>query len=406
MNNAVKPLIFGFESLGVAAGVSIDSTSRVLEWLTSPSQWNKNGITKLTADMEAFRDAADRTFSEIAKKYAGLGVGGAEITPPKLGAPYSGNSANSAKKSSGRKKNDQVSDEAERLRKLWIELNKEAFDSDQLTQKWRDTLFLFGGDIDAAGEAFKKAFGGDFKDSSKFDAAIEKGERLKGVWLELHKSATESDTATQKWADTIELFGGDIELAGEAFKKTFGEMNVETKKSATLFSEMFKGALGGIEGAFVKLATTGKLSIKDLVSSASADLARIAVRKGITDPLSGFLFGGGGGGGFLGDLLGNILPFANGGIVSAAGAMRLPSYASGGVASKPQLSLIGEAGMNEAYVPLPDGRSIPVTMQGGGGNKTINVTNNFSVKGQIDKRTETQLAAMVGASVQRAGRIT
>ena len=38
--------------------------------------------------------------------------------------------------------------------------------------------------------------------------------------------------------------------------------------------------------------------------------------------------------------------------------------------------------MNEAYVPLPDGRSIPVTLQGGqssgGNNVTVNVVNQTS----------------------------
>lgn len=59
--------------------------------------------------------------------------------------------------------------------------------------------------------------------------------------------------------------------------------------------------------------------------------------------------------------------FANGGIMSSAGSLPLKKYANGGIANKPQLALFGEGRMNEAYVPLPDGRSIPVTMQGGGG---------------------------------------
>lgn len=56
--------------------------------------------------------------------------------------------------------------------------------------------------------------------------------------------------------------------------------------------------------------------------------------------------------------------FANGGIMSSSGSLPLMKYANGGVANKPQLALFGEGRMNEAYVPLPDGRSIPVTMKG------------------------------------------
>ena len=66
--------------------------------------------------------------------------------------------------------------------------------------------------------------------------------------------------------------------------------------------------------------------------------------------------------------------FASGGIMSGYGPMKLKRYAAGGIASSPQLAMFGEGSRPEAYVPLPDGRSIPVTMKGGGvGNVTVNV---------------------------------
>lgn len=46
--------------------------------------------------------------------------------------------------------------------------------------------------------------------------------------------------------------------------------------------------------------------------------------------------------------------------------------AKGGVVTKPTLSWIGEGGQNEAVVPLPDGRRIPVQMEGGGAGVTLN----------------------------------
>lgn len=52
--------------------------------------------------------------------------------------------------------------------------------------------------------------------------------------------------------------------------------------------------------------------------------------------------------------------FANGGI--ARGGFR--AFADGGVVSGPTLGLVGEGRYNEAVVPLPDGKSIPVQMQG------------------------------------------
>jgi hypothetical protein len=74
-------------------------------------------------------------------------------------------------------------------------------------------------------------------------------------------------------------------------------------------------------------------------------------------------------GGGIGALAG-VMGFANGGIMSGLGSLPLNKYAGGGVANSPQLALFGEGKMNEAYVPLPDGRSIPVTMKGGAGGAT------------------------------------
>lgn len=68
--------------------------------------------------------------------------------------------------------------------------------------------------------------------------------------------------------------------------------------------------------------------------------------------------------------------FADGGIMTDMGPVSLRKYANGGIANTPQLAMYGEGSMPEAYVPLPDGRSIPVTMKGtvgGGGGTVVNV---------------------------------
>ncbi|MFK3740970.1 phage tail tape measure C-terminal domain-containing protein [Massilia sp. TN1-12] len=79
----------------------------------------------------------------------------------------------------------------------------------------------------------------------------------------------------------------------------------------------------------------------------------------------------------------NVL-FANGGIMTDMGPLELRKYANGGIATSPQVAIYGEAGP-EAYVPLPDGRSIPVTMKVQGGSQAaaapsvaVNVINQTS----------------------------
>ena len=86
-----------------------------------------------------------------------------------------------------------------------------------------------------------------------------------------------------------------------------------------------------------------------------------------------------------------------------AGAIPLRKYASGGVANRPQLAMFGEGSTPEAYVPLPDGRAIPVRMQGSGGmtiNQTIYAgqgTDSAQVRRSAAAGARAALGAMNGA---------
>lgn len=78
---------------------------------------------------------------------------------------------------------------------------------------------------------------------------------------------------------------------------------------------------------------------------------------------------------FADALMEGIIPLAKGGVVGSMGSIPLRKYAKGGIADSPQLALFGEGAHREAYVPLPDGRSIPVTMNGAAPNVQVNVIN-------------------------------
>ncbi|MDW2447670.1 tape measure protein [Escherichia coli] len=75
-----------------------------------------------------------------------------------------------------------------------------------------------------------------------------------------------------------------------------------------------------------------------------------------------------------------IPKFANGGIFGKDGVIPLRAYQKGGIANSPQLALFGEGDMNEAYVPLPDGRTIPVTLSTDGMSGGGNVLSPVSIK--------------------------
>lgn len=68
-------------------------------------------------------------------------------------------------------------------------------------------------------------------------------------------------------------------------------------------------------------------------------------------------------------MMGLPVPMADGGIIPMAKG-GITGYRSGGIATEPTY-LVGEGKHNEAVVPLPDGRSIPVNMKGAGGNNNI-----------------------------------
>lgn len=131
--------------------------------------------------------------------------------------------------------------------------------------------------------------------------------------------------------------------------------------------EIVDMGLNGVVDALTD-AITGVKSLKDafkeLGRAVVTELIRIGIRLAIVAGLSALIPGAGGILGFAakakgGTMQGNMVP--------------LGKYATGGIARGPQLALFGEGPGAEAFVPLPDGKTIPVTMRGGG-RATVNIT--------------------------------
>ena len=142
-----------------------------------------------------------------------------------------------------------------------------------------------------------------------------------------------------------------------------------------------------------------------IFSSLTKDLGGLF--SSLPDLLGSILGGLGGGGGLFTTLLG-FFGFANGGI--ARGGFRSAAYANGGIARRPTLGLVGEGKYDEAIVPLPDGKSIPVSMGKGAGmgqqnNVTVNVTvdseGNGAQSSQSDSQTGASLGKVIALAVQQ-----
>lgn len=108
----------------------------------------------------------------------------------------------------------------------------------------------------------------------------------------------------------------------------------------------------------------------------------------ITEGLSSFFGSGGGGGDMLATIM-SFFGFAKGGVMTGSGPMPLKRYAMGGIAKSPQLAMFGEGSTPEAYVPLPDGRSIPVSMSAApvtnNGGTAVYITINVDENGQAQE---------------------
>tara|TARA_R100001509_G_scaffold164922_1_gene144249 strand:- start:4205 stop:5590 length:1386 start_codon:yes stop_codon:yes gene_type:complete len=83
----------------------------------------------------------------------------------------------------------------------------------------------------------------------------------------------------------------------------------------------------------------------------------------------------------------------------AGGALDLIGFSAGGIASGPTSGYPAMLHGTEAVVPLPDGRSIPVSLEGTGGGGGGNATFNINVSG--GKGDPESIAKAVGKEVQR-----
>lgn len=168
-----------------------------------------------------------------------------------------------------------------------------------------------------------------------------------------------------------------------------------TANAANQAKTLFTNAFKGMEDALVNFVMTGKLDFKSLADSIIADLVRITIQQQIMLPLMQAM---------KGFSLASLWPFADGGVMSAKGSLPLNAYASGGVADRPQMAIFGEGRTPEAYVPLPDGRSIPVAMQGnqGGANVTVNVINNAgNAKATTNERQDAQGNRIIDVMIEQ-----
>lgn len=134
----------------------------------------------------------------------------------------------------------------------------------------------------------------------------------------------------------------------DAFHVSLQKFGDDATNIAQDLQKTWDDAFNGMADVLTNFVMTGKLSFGDLARSVIADIARMIAKWLVWQAIKTAAM-------FLG--------FADGGVMTSSGPKALPKkYARGGVANSPQVAVFGEGSMPEAYVPLPDGRTIPVSL--------------------------------------------
>lgn len=186
------------------------------------------------------------------------------------------------------------------------------------------------------------------------------------------------------------------------------------------FGNAFKGVITGsmtaqeaLAGFFQSVAD----SFADMVAKMIAEYLKMALIKGIMSliPGLGAVAGGlGGGGQNLGpnssavfgldnpDITKYSLPLeaaANGAVWTGG----FQAFANGGVVTGPTLGLVGEGRYNEAVIPLPDGKSVPVQLSGGDGGNQVNTNITVNVSnGQAQSNATGSNSSELGRKIEGA----
>jgi hypothetical protein len=242
-------------------------------------------------------------------------------------------------------------------------------------------------------EEFKSATGLPGLQKDEFVKSLSTG-RSEDADSFLNESVGEGDKKRK------ETFGFGLSQGLEDLRVKFRDFAVEGKAlinglANTLESQLVSGIFAVVSGT-----KSAKEAFTDFAKSVLADLTKMIIKlllfKAIQFGLNLFTAGGvgafaGAAGGASAGFAGAGVGGAGGGVGAFAGALSgaaadggvfqrrssgITRMAKGGVTSEPTI-LFGEAGP-EAFVPLPDGRSIPVSMQngGGGGQTIVNLTIN------------------------------
>ncbi|MEX0320102.1 MAG: phage tail tape measure protein [Ruegeria sp.] len=210
----------------------------------------------------------------------------------------------------------------------------------------------------------------------------------------------------------------DLQDTGETLGETLGDaatmaagFDAELRRVRSAFAETGKdvatlerGLSKGLRRAFDGVVFDG-MKLSDALETVARSMIQTtysAAIKPVTDHFGGMLAKG------VGNLVGGLLPFADGGSFAQG---RVMPFANGGVVSGPTtfpmrggIGLMGEAGP-EAIMPLARGADGKLGVRNSGGGRPVSVVMNISTPDvQGFRRSQGQIAAQMSRALGRGNR--
>jgi hypothetical protein len=252
------------------------------------------------------------------------------------------------------------------IKALRVELSGMTADLDGQTKSTKDQLADTNALIEAHRAGLSPELAQQALDVQR--AALAEAERLDAIEFRIAEELR-SDQLTEEQRVALESVLRSVQLRRDAQPEIVAgiqrenveleraKQNLEAMKArqqelqdlyANIKGTLAQGVIGGIDAA-IEAAMTGAKDLDDQLKQIAAGVLKqigsALIKFGLNSLLPGF-------------------GFANGGVMTNNGPAPLKRYSQGGIANRPQLALYGEGSKPEAYVPLPDGRRIPVALQG------------------------------------------
>ena len=179
--------------------------------------------------------------------------------------------------------------------------------------------------------------------------------------------------------------------------KTMNDLAVQTEARQGIFDKI-ESSMQGAFTAVIDGSKSAKQAFGDMARSILQHLAKVLAEMMVAKIVASSLFQS------FGFETGGITPpkkeYAKGGYTSPR-----MDYSRGGVARGPQSGYNAVLHGNEAVVPLPDNRHIPVEMTGGGGqqnNVTVNVNMDNQGQAQTSSQSDGPQAERMGTLIAKA----